>query len=160
MNPKHWIRKAALFGCLSILIAAPSAARAHDDLSILARQGLMAAMQLDANVLYAMAKGEAAYDAEIAAERAANLKRLAGYDMRTLFTDGTSVAKKPGETRALEAIWAEPGKFEEGFVALRSAVDAVDLQAAAGSEQLRAAVVEMGKICGGCHKAYRAKETH
>ncbi len=161
MKSVSWLRRAALAGrllCLAVLFAGP--AQAHDDLNILARQGLMAALQLDAGALYAMAKGEAEYDADVAVARAAKLKLVASYDFEALFPDGTSRDDMSGKTRAKAEIWTAPEKFEQGLSVMRSSIDKVSASAGSGAEKLSAAVVEMGKNCGGCHKAFRSRDEH
>lgn len=128
------------------------------DMATFARQGLMNAMQLNANPLYAVAKGQAEYDAEAAAKHAANLRILASYPIPSLFLEGTSKPERPGKTRAEPAVWDEPQKFEQGFEDLRAAVAKVADNAEAGPDAFIAAVTEMGQACGGCHKQFRAKD--
>jgi len=145
---------------LSAALTAPLAgpAQADDaDMATYARQGMMNAMQLNANPLYAVAKGQAEYDAAAAAELAAKLNILASYPIPSLFLEGTSKADRPGKTRALADIWADKAKFEQHFSELRDALAVLADQAGAGQEAMTAAVAEMGKACGDCHKAFRAE---
>ena len=71
---------------------------------------------------------------------------------------GTSKGDRPGKTRALAEIWKEPDKFAKAFDDWRTAVAALEGQVGNGQHALAAAVAEMGKTCGGCHKPFRAEE--
>ena len=147
----------ALSAALTAPIAGP--AQADDaDMATYARQGLMNAMQLNANPLYAVAKGQAEYDAAAAAELAANLKILASYPIPSLFPEGTSKPERPGKTRARPAIWEDSLKFEQDFEDLRFAVAKLADNAEAGPEAFIATVTELGQACGGCHNDFRAKD--
>lgn len=147
----------ALAAALIAAFAAP--AQADDaDMATYARQGMMNAMQLNANPLYAVAKGKAEYDPEAAAALAANIKIIASYPIPSLFLEGTSKPERPGKTRAEPAIWEDTLKFEQSLGDLRAAIDKVADNADAGPEALIAAVTELGQACGGCHKQFRAKE--
>ena len=126
--------------------------------AITARQGLMQVVSWEAGPLFGMAKGEMAYDAEAATASAANLNALSQYTFPGLFLPGTSKADRPGKTRALADIWAEPGKFEKAFGDFRAAIAVVANEAGNGQEALTAAVGSLGKSCGGCHKPFRAKD--
>lgn len=154
------MRRIKLGAMCLILASAAGPAAAHDDLNVLARQGLMAAMQLDANVLFAMAKGRTEYDADAAVERASSLKTLSNLDMERLYVEGTSNRDAPGKTRALPDIWGAPEKFSQGFSDMRVAIEVLVETAGAGPEPMSAATIEVGKSCGACHRAFRAKDAH
>ena len=146
----------------SALFLTPTLAMAQDDdaaaKSIAARQGFMKVVLWDAGPLFGMAKGEVAYDAAKAQANAANLKALTDYAYSGLFLEGSSKDDRPGKTRALAKIWSDMGGFEKAYDDFRTAVAALADQAGNGQAALAAAVGEMGKSCGGCHKPYRAKE--
>lgn len=141
---------------------APVAASALDDKTadraMAARQGFMQTLSWEAGPLFGMAKGDIAYDGDEAARRAASLKALVAYDPVGAYLEGTSKADRPGKTRALPAIWAEPEKIGEAYEALRAAVDGVAEKAADGPEALGGAVAALGKACGGCHESFRADD--
>jgi len=145
--------------CASALLA-PLAASSQDagEKAVKARQGFMQVVGWNAGPLFGMAKGEVAYDAEQAATAAANLKALAGMSIGNMFPEGTSKADMPGKTRALPDIWADMAKFGQAHDAWATAVDGVNDAAGKGQEALAAAVGELGKSCGGCHKPFRADE--
>lgn len=126
--------------------------------AITARQGFMQLVSWEAGPLFGMAKGEVAYDAGAATAHAANLRALYQYPFPGLFLAGTSKEDRPGKTRALPDIQADTAKFESAFHDIRTAVDLVAAEAGKGQAELAAAVGELGKACGNCHKAFRAKD--
>ncbi len=148
---------------LAAALAVPAIASAQDkpdagEKAIMARQGYMQVVVWEAGPLFGMAKGEVAYDAAQAAANAANLNAIAQYDVGRLFIEGTSKADRPGKTRALADIWADLPKFAQALNDWRAAVATVAAEAGKGQAELAAAVGEMGKTCGGCHKPFRAED--
>ncbi len=126
--------------------------------AIATRQGFMKLVVWEAGPLFGMAKGDIAYDAEAAKTHAANLKAISQYPVTGLFLDGTSKADRPGKTVAKPEIWQDRAKFETAFDNWRTAVAALANVAGDGQPALAAAVGDLGKACGGCHKPFRAKE--
>ena len=148
--------------CSAVLLG-PTIAMTQDkpdagEKAIKARQGYMQVVVWEAGPLFGMAKGEMAYDAATATANAANLQALSQYSFSGLFLPGTSKAERAGKTRALADIWADTAKFEQAFENLGVAIAVVAAEAGKGQAELAAAVGEMGKACGGCHKPFRAKE--
>ena len=126
--------------------------------AITARQGFMQLVSWEAGPLFGMAKGEVAYDAGAASAHAANLHTLSQYPFSGLFLAGTSKEDRPGKTRALPDIWADTAKVEGALHDFQATVDLVNAEAGKGQPELAAAVGELGKACGGCHKPFRAKD--
>ena len=159
-------RKFVMFGAVAAVAAAlvmPAAGVAQDkpnpgEKAMLARQGLMKLIVWEAGPLFGMAKGDVAYDAAAASARAANLAALSQYQVSGLFLPGTSDADHPGKSCALADIWNDPAKFDQEYRNFQAAVTALGKVAGNGQEALAAAVSEMGKTCGGCHKPFRAKD--
>jgi len=150
----------ALFAAVAIGAAiSATLARADDgERAIWARLGFMNLVSWEAGPLFAMAKGDAPYDAATAQAHADKLKILYQYPYTALFLPGTSKADRPGKTRALPEIWQNRDKFEERFHNEQALVVALGEQAGNGQPALAAAVSELGKGCGGCHKQFRAKD--
>lgn len=148
--------------CSAVLLAPASAvSQGKPDAgarAITARQGFMQVVGWEVGPLFGMAKGEMAYDAEAAMASAANLNAITDYPVDLLFVPGTAKAERPGKTRALAEIWADPARFAKALDDWRAAVAVVAAEAGKGQAQLAAAVGAMGKTCGGCHKPFRAKE--
>jgi len=130
-----------------------------EDKAILARQGYMKLVVWEAGPLFGMAKGAMDYNADVAKARAANLKALSQYPVENLFLPGTSNADRPGKTRSLPALWKDSAGVTKAYEQWRSAVDGVVDAAGKGQKELAAAVGELGKSCGACHKPYRAKKS-
>ena len=121
------------------------------------RQGYMKLVVWEAGPLFGMAKGDMAYDAGTAKTHAANLKAISQYPVAGLFMSGSSNADRPGKTRALPKIWEDMDGFGKAFTDWRTAVALVANEADKGQPALAAAVGELGKSCGACHKPFRAK---
>ena len=126
--------------------------------AITARQGYMQVVVWNAGPLFGMAKGDVAYDAGAATAAAANLSALSQVSIAGMFPEGTSKADRPGKTRALGDIWADPARFQQAMDDWAAAVAALTNEAGKGQAELAAAAGEMGKTCGGCHKPFRADE--
>lgn len=152
----------ALALCSSVLLG-PSIAVTQEkpdagEKAISARQGYMQLVSWEAGPLFGMAKGEVAYDADTASARAANLKALSQYTVSALFLAGTSKTDRPGKTRSLPDIWNDMAKFEAAFGDFATAIGNLAGEAGKGQAELAAAVGELGKSCGACHKPFRAKD--
>lgn len=154
-------------GCAAVLAmiavtgaAATAAAQDQKTLerAVQGRQGAMAIHALESGPLFAMAKGDLAYDAEAAAGHAEALHALTGYDETRLFLPGTSNADMPGKTWALPAIWEKPDDFQKAYEALQTSVTELAAQAGDGQEAMKSAMIEVGKACGNCHETFRQKQ--
>ncbi len=145
--------------CLTFLVL-PSLGSAQNagEKAIATRQGYMKIVLWEAGPLFGMAKGNVAYDASAAQSHAANLKTISDYPVEALFLAGTSTAEHPGKSRSLPKIWQDQSGFDKAFADWRKAVAALGGQVGNGQPALAAAVSEMGKTCGGCHKPYRQEE--
>lgn len=148
--------------CSAVLLA-PTLALTQDkpdagDKAIASRQGYMKLVIWDAGPLLGMAKGKVDYDADAAAGHAADLKALTEYSFSELFPSGTSQADRPGKTCALPAIWEDTAKLDHAFKDFGTAIAALGEVAGNGQPALAAAVGEMGKACGGCHKPFRDRD--
>lgn len=139
------------------LLATVAVAQSQEEKATAARQGLMKLISWETGPLFAMAKGDLAYDTAVAAEHAANLQALAQYAGHKLFLSGTSREELGDTTRALPAIWEDQDKFEQGFQDLSEQTAIVVAEAGKGQEQLRTAVGDLGKVCGNCHESFRQK---
>ena len=143
---------------LGSMIAVTQSQADTEDKAIATRQGYMKLVVWEAGPLFGMAKGEIAYDAEAATTHAANLKAISQYPVTGLFLAGTSKADRPGKTRAKADIWQDRAKVEAAFDDWRAAVAALAEVAGDGQPALAAAVGDLGKSCGGCHKPFRHKD--
>ena len=64
-----------------------------------------------------------------------------------------------GETEALLGIWENPGEFKKVVMAFQTAAAVMGAAADNGDvEGIKAALGELGKSCGGCHKVFHKKK--
>lgn len=126
--------------------------------AIKARQGYFSLLNVNMAPLAAMAKGDIAYDADVATLHAANLAALAQVNIVGLFPQGTDSDARFGETAALPAIWADMADVGAKFQGLATAVAAMQGAAGAGRAELGGAVQQVGVACKACHDSYRSKE--
>jgi len=163
MQTSPSLKRLSAVAAIAAAVLVPTLALTQDkpdlgEQAIEGRKGFMEIVVLEAGPLFGMAKGDVPYDAELAAANAANLNAIADYDLVRLFPEGTSNADRPDETRALPDIWADLPKFRKAMDDWRAAVAVVAAEAGKGQAELAAAVGEMGKACGGCHKPFRAEK--
>lgn len=146
---------AAVLGGAVLLASNIALSQDAGDKAIATRQGYMKLVLWESGPLFGMAKGDVAYDGKAAEAHAANLKIIASYPVGKLFVAGTSTADRPGKTRSLPKIWEDMGGFEKAFTDWQTAVNGLGGKVGQGQDALAAAVGELGKSCGGCHKPYR-----
>lgn len=120
------------------------------------RHGLMLQMSVDLAKIGAMVKGEASYDAAIAAKAAANIAAVASVLSMDQFPAGSENGKA-GDSFAKAEIWTNEQDFLAKIAELNKA--AADLQAASGDgATLKAGMAGLGKACAACHSTYRMEE--
>ena len=141
---------------LSSAVAVPAMANKAMEEMVQARQGYYKLVKHNAGQLFAMAKGDMAYDAKKAAKAANNLKTLSMLDLGTLYMPGSSKEEMPGKTRALKKIWDTFPEIGKKGAAFKQAVDAMAANAGNGLDALRANAGALGGSCKGCHDNYRA----
>ncbi|MBX2854771.1 MAG: cytochrome c [Rhodobacteraceae bacterium] len=149
----------------TVLIAAAFATAAPTALvadeigdAIKARQGYYKLIRANAGPLFGMAKGEVEYDAERAQMLASNLVTLTAMKNGELWPQGSDKASRPGETRALPAIWETYPAVAEKGKALVSASAALADAAGGGLDGLREKIGGLGGACKACHDDFRAKD--
>lgn len=148
------MRKLILASALATL---PLAAIAQDDpvsKAIEARQGFYTLLGANMGALSAMAKGDIAYDEELAARHAANIEALSQYFVPMHFIDGSSNAEADN-TDALPAIWENREDFEAKFAALGEAATGASDEVRGGQESLGPVLGRLGGACKACHDDYR-----
>jgi cytochrome c556 len=128
------------------------------DDAIKARQSFMQIVAFNAGPLFDMAGGKASYDATKAQISANNLKALASMHNDAMWPKGSDNIAKKGKTRAMPSLWKDGSEFGGHWKSWQAAVDDLAAAAGGGLDALKPKVAAMGKACGGCHKAYRAKD--
>ena len=153
---KHLIALGAAITLIGSILTG-TVAVANED-AVNARRGYFRIVLFNFGPLAGMAKGEVDYDAKKAAHLAEHLAQIAEYPVGEFFVEGTSNEDMAGKTRAMKKIWADPDGFGKAYEALKAATATLADAAGKGKSELTAAVGDVGKACGGCHKPYRAKD--
>ncbi len=154
---KTTIRIALLLTGLGL--ALPGLANKDPNLKLLkARQGEMQLRSYNAGPLFAMAKGDIEYDAELAAQLAGNLKTQLSLNMGGTWKQGTSIDEYPDKTTALPEIWTTYPEVAEYGKRYANAVNELASEAGNGVDALRSKIGALGKSCKGCHDDFREKQ--
>ncbi len=137
-----------------------SAAMAEDfpfKKQIKARQAFMQLYAYNLGLLGAMAKGEADYDAKVAAAAANNLQAAAQMDNSTMWPEGSdaSVAELDGKTRAKPEAWTTFPEVSEKHKKLSEVLTTMAAEAGNGLDAVKANMGAVGKACKGCHESFR-----
>ena len=143
---------------LSLTVPAFAADRDPKKDAIKARQAEMTLRSFNAGPLFAMAKGDMPYNADLANKLAGNLKTLLSFDNGRAFMPGTDNKAYPDDTTALPKLWEnmpEIGKYGKKY---GEAVNALAAAAGGGVDSLKSAVGDLGKSCKGCHDEFRKKK--
>lgn len=128
------------------------------DKAIKARRGVMQLYSHYAGPLFAMAKGDLAYDAALASQLAENLNAVANLSGARMWPPDSHNEARAGKTRARSAIWEAGSGVGEKSQAMSDAALEISLVAGDGLDSLRDAVRSVGKSCKGCHDDFRAKD--
>ena len=126
--------------------------------AIKARQGDMQLRSFNAGPLFAMAKGDLEYDAELANTLANNLKLLLEMDMGRAWPQGSHNENYPGKTTALPKIWETYPEISENGKKYAKAVNDLAAVAGNGLAEIRRTVSPLGKSCKACHDSFREKK--
>ncbi len=117
------------------------------------RQSLMQVIRWNFGPLGAMAKGDMAFDADIAARNASLIHQLS-LRMEEGFAEGSG----EGDTDAKAEIWSDWEDFLSKVQGLQETSGALAEVAAGGDyDAFRAQFAETGKACKACHDDYREK---
>jgi cytochrome c556 len=134
----------------------PPSPEAQAKSAIEARQGLFKLIANQNGAIGAMARNQAPFDAEVVARNAGRIKVLAEMAPELFARDTREF--KTIKSLALDSIWSSQADFKTKSDALASAADAVVAAAKTGDKAATiAAYANVGKACGSCHDAFRAK---
>lgn len=148
-------------GSLALVISANTgiADDGPHDKAIKARQAMFQLYSFSVGTLGGMAKGKIDYDAELAAEMAANLDAAANLGQSAMWPAGSDNSNPENKrTRALPKIWETYPAIVEKGDDLKKATAVLAANAGNGLDALRGAMGDVGKACKGCHDDYRAKK--
>jgi len=145
----RWIAMVAA----GVLMASGLTVLAQQSDPIRQRQNLMKSNQEQLRLLTGMSRGQVPFDAARARSALETIEQNAR-QIPALFP----ASSQQGRTDALPTIWERKADFDARAVKLGQ--DAQAAQAAITDQAgLQAAIQRVGQNCGGCHEAYRRKES-
>ena len=145
--------KKTVVAALGILIAGGVGVLAQSGDPIGQRQNLMKNNQEQMRTLTGMSRGQVPFNAATAQAAFQRLEQN-GRQIPALFPAGST----QGKTAALPVIWERKADFDAHAMKLEQ--DAKAVQAGITDQaSLQAAIQRVGQSCGGCHDAYRRKES-
>lgn len=134
--------------------AGAAVAQVKPDVLVKQRQSAMTLIGKYFGPLGGMAQGKVPFDAKIVQRNADYLDALSQMPW-----DGFDAGTKGEKSRALPAIFEQPGKFKEAADRFQSEVDKLQQAAKGGDENaIKAQIGAVGKSCAGCHDNFRAKQ--
>lgn len=155
---KH-TKYAALFVLATALVAPVFAEDGPHDKAIKARQSMFQLYSFSMGILGGMAKEKIEYNADLAAEMAANLNAAANLGQSAFWPAGSDNGNpENAKTRALPAIWDTYPAITEKGDALKAAAAVLAENAGNGLEALQGAIGDVGQACKGCHDDFRAEK--
>jgi cytochrome c556 len=147
---------AATLAVISVAAFPQGAPPNPDKVAIETRQGLFKLISNQNGPIGAMFRPNGTFDAAVAARNADRIKVLAGMIPELFARDTHNFKDVP--SRALDAIWTSQADFKAKADALAAAAEGVAAAAKTGDKDAtQKANAEIGKACGGCHDAFRAK---
>lgn len=126
--------------------------------AIKARRSYYQVVKFNTGQLFAIAKGQAEYDAKKAQSYADNLKALANLDNSAMWPKGSDNGAMAGKTRALPEIWSTFPEVLEKSKGLKTATAELASVAGNGLDAFRGKVGAIGDACKACHTKFRAKD--
>jgi cytochrome c556 len=129
-------------------------AQVKPDVLVKQRQSAMTLIGKYFGPLGGMAQGKVPFDAKI-------VQRNAGYldALSEMPWDGFDPSTKGEKSRALPAIWEQPGKVKEAISRFQSEVDKLNQVAKGGDESaIKTQIGAVGKACANCHDNFRQKQ--
>jgi len=147
------IMRRTVIAALGMLIAGGVGVLAQSGDPIVQRQDLMKNNQEQMRTLTGMSRGQVPFNAATAQAAFQRLEQNAR-QIPALFPAGST----QGKTAALPAIWERKADFDARAMKLEQ--DAKAVQAGITDQaSLQAAIQRVGQGCGGCHDAYRRKDS-
>lgn len=147
------IMRRTVIAALGMLIAGGVGVLAQSGDPIVQRQDLMKNNQEQMRTLTGMSRGQVPFNAATAQAAFQRLEQNAR-QIPALFPAGST----QGKTAALPAIWERKADFDARATKLEQ--DAKAVQAGITDQaSLQAAIQRAGQGCGGCHDAYRRKDS-
>jgi cytochrome c556 len=138
-------------------VAGAAVAQVKPEILVKQRQSAMTLIGKYFGPLGGMAQGKVPFDAKIVQRNADYLHTLA--QMPWDGFDPSTKDIKDVKTRALPAIWEQPGKVKEAIDRLQSELGKLQQVSKGGDEgAIKAQIGAVGKACANCHDNFREKQ--
>ena len=139
---------------ISLGVAAGAAfAQVKPDVLVKQRQSAMTLIGKYFGPLGGMAQGKVPFDAKIVQRNAEYLGALSQMPW-----DGFDASTQSVKSRALPALWEQPGKVKEAVERFTSEVSKLQQVSKGGDEgAIKAQIGAVGKACANCHDNFREK---
>ena len=152
------MKKTLLSAALAVAlggVAGLAAAQAKPEQLVKQRQSAMTLIAKYWGPIAGMASGKVSpYNADVISRNATYLENLAQMPW-----DGFHENTKGEKSRALPAIWEQPGKVKEAISRFQSEVDKLNQVAKGGDEgAIKTQIGAVGKACANCHDNFRQKQ--
>jgi len=152
---KRWIAAAVVVSMGAV--AGAALAQVKPEILVKQRQSAMTLIGKYFGPLGGMAQGKVPFDAKIVQRNADYLHTLA--QMPWDGFDPSTKDIKDVKTRALPAIWEQPGKVKEAIDRLQSELGKLQQVSKGGDEgAIKAQIGAVGKACANCHDNFREKQ--
>jgi cytochrome c556 len=153
------MKKKLFYSCLALALGAGAGyatsvlAQAKPEVLVKQRQAVMTLQGKYFGPLAAMAQGKAPYNAGVVQRNAGFLDNLSRMPW-----DGFDPNTKGEKSRALPAVFDDKAKFDDNASRLENEVSRLAAVSRSGDEAaVKAQILAVGKVCGGCHESFRAK---
>ena len=141
-------------GLAVAVLSGEALAQAKPETLVKQRQSAMTLIGKYWGPMAGMMQGRVPYDAKIVQRNADYLHTLAQMPW-----DGFDPSTKGEKSRALPAIWEQPGKVKEAIDRLQSEVGKLQQVSKGGDEgAIKAQIGAVGKACANCHDNFREKQ--
>jgi cytochrome c556 len=151
------VKKSLLAAAVIVALGAVGGAvfaQAKPETLVKQRQAAMTLQGKYFGPLGGMAQGKVPYDAKIVQRNADYLVALSQMPW-----DGFDASTKGEKSRALPALWEQPGKVKEAIDRFQSEVGKLQQVSKGGDEgAIKAQIGAVGKACAGCHDNFREKQ--
>ena len=135
-------------------LAGIAAAQMKPDVLVKQRQSAMTLIGKYFGPLGGMAQGKVPFDAKIVQRNAEYLGSLSQMPW-----DGFDASTQSVKSRALPALWEQPGKVKEAVERFTSEVSKLQQVSKGGDEgAIKAQIGAVGKSCANCHDNFREKQ--
>lgn len=141
-------------GLAVVVMSGEALAQAKPEVLVKQRQAAMTLMGKYFGPMAGMAQGRIPYNAQVVQRNAGFLDNLSRMPW-----DGFDASTKDVKSASLPAIWTNSAKWSEAADRLQNEASKLYAVSRSGDEAaVKAQIGAVGKSCGACHEAFRAKQ--